>query len=85
MISVIRNTLLHGQMTEKIASEAINKAKNIKKKLNAFFYHFKNHETKSKTIFGKFFPHSFLILHGQMTEKIAFEVRPKKGPKIGLE
>ena len=78
MISVIRNTLLHGQMTEKIASEAINTAKNI----NNFFDHFKNHETKSKTIFGKFFPHSFLILHGKTTEKIAFEVRPKKGPKI---
>ena len=51
---------------------------------NAFCDHFQKRETNSKTIFGKIFPCSFLktILHGQMTEKIAFEVRPKKGKKL---
>ena len=60
-------------------------AKNVKNRfLNAFCDDFQKHDTKSKTIFEKIFPCSFLkwhsttILHGQMTEKIAFKSWAKK-------
>ena len=77
-------------MTEKIGSE--EDIKNGKKRqylfFNAFFYHFQKRETKSKSIFGKIIPLYIMtmvlktILHGQMTEKIAFEVRIKKDQKL---
>ena len=64
---MVLKTILHGQMSEKTA-------KNVKNCL--FKMHF---VTTSKNVRQT---NQQTNLHNQMTEKIAFEVRPKKGKKL---